>query len=113
MRSVATVEALAARAYALLHLDPGVLDTVIDGTLLAATDVAAPVTAPMTILAADDALGAAFRSDHEARLAASHPGVLVVRVRGAGHSIHDERANRDTYLGHVTAFLAARGSTQP
>lgn len=110
MRSVATASALAARAYALLHLDPGVLDTVIDGTLLAATDVAAPVTVPMTIIAADDALGAAFTSAHEARLAASHPAVPVVRVPGAGHSIHDERANRDTYLGAVTSFLAARGS---
>jgi pimeloyl-ACP methyl ester carboxylesterase len=105
MRSVATGDALAARAYSLLHLDPGVLDTVIDGTLLAATDVAAPVTVPMTILAADDALGAAFRSEHEARLAVSHPDVRVVRVPGAGHSIHDERAHRDTYLAEVTASV--------
>jgi pimeloyl-ACP methyl ester carboxylesterase len=111
MRSVATADALAARAHALLHLDPGVLDTVIDGTLLAATDTAAPVTVPMTIIAADDAFGAAFTSAHEARLALSHPRVSVERVRGAGHSIHDERANRDTYLGHVTAFVAARTST--
>ncbi len=41
---VVTEEALAARAYALLHLDPTVLDTVIDGTLLAATDTVSPVT---------------------------------------------------------------------
>ncbi|MDA0167172.1 alpha/beta hydrolase [Solirubrobacter ginsenosidimutans] len=111
MRSVATSEALAARAYALLHLDPSVLDTVIDGTLLAATDVAAPMTVPMTIIAADDALGAAFTSAHEARLSLSHPHVSVERVRGAGHSIHDERAHRDTYLAEVTAFLAKRTST--
>ena len=111
MRSVATTSALAARAYALLHLDPAVLDTVVDGTLLAATDVAAPVTVPMTIIAADDPSAPRSGPTHEARLSSSHPHVLVERVRGAGHSIHDERANRDTYLGIVTSFLAAREST--
>jgi pimeloyl-ACP methyl ester carboxylesterase len=106
---VATSEALAARAYALLHVDPAVLDTVIDGTLLAATDVTAPVTVPMTILAAGAA--PAFTVAHEERLAASHPAVSVVRVAGAGHSIHDERAHRDTYFAAVEAFVAARTST--
>jgi pimeloyl-ACP methyl ester carboxylesterase len=109
---VLTEEALAARAYALLHLDPAVLDTVIDGTLLAATDTASPVTVPVTILAADDALGAAFPSDHEARLAGSHPAVEVVRLEGAGHSIHDERAHRDAYLWHVSAFIERAGAAQ-
>jgi pimeloyl-ACP methyl ester carboxylesterase len=109
MDEVATSEALAARAYALLHMDPTVLDTVIDGTLLAATDVTAPVTVPMTILAAG--LAPAFTLEHEARLAASHPAVSVTRVAGAGHSIHDERAHRDTYLARVEAFVAARTST--
>jgi pimeloyl-ACP methyl ester carboxylesterase len=103
---VATSEALAARAYALLHVDPAVLDTVIDGTLLAATDLTAPVTVPMTILAAS--VAPAFTPEHEATLAASHPDVSVVRVPGAGHSIHDERAHRATYLAEVEAFLAAR-----
>jgi pimeloyl-ACP methyl ester carboxylesterase len=106
---VVTEEALAARAYALLQLDPAVLDTVIDGTLLAATDTVSPVTVPVRVLAADDALGAAFPSRHEERLAASHPLVEVVRLAGAGHSIHDERAHRDQYLEQVEAFIAAVG----
>jgi pimeloyl-ACP methyl ester carboxylesterase len=106
---VVTEEALAARAYALLHLDPTVLDAVIDGTLLAATDTVSPLTVPVTILAADDALGAAFPSRHEEWLAASHPAVEVVRLDGAGHSIHDERTHRDAYLERVTAFIAAVG----
>jgi pimeloyl-ACP methyl ester carboxylesterase len=102
-RDVVTPESLAARAYALLHLDPVVLDTVIDGTLLAATDVSAPVTVPMAIVAAG--VAPAFTPAHEARLAASHPNVRVARIAGASHSIHDERAHRDAYLAHVTAFL--------
>jgi pimeloyl-ACP methyl ester carboxylesterase len=106
---VATEEALAARAYALLHLDPAVLDPVIDGTLLAGTDTVSPVSVPVRVLAADDALGTAFPTRHEARLAASHPDVEVVRLAGAGHSIHDERAHRDAYLESVTEFIAAVG----
>jgi pimeloyl-ACP methyl ester carboxylesterase len=106
---VLTEEALAARAYALLQLDPTVLDTVIDGTLLAATDTTTPVTVPVLVLAADDALGAAFASRHEERLAASHPAVEVERQAGAGHSIHDERGHRGAYLERVTAFIAAVG----
>jgi pimeloyl-ACP methyl ester carboxylesterase len=39
------------------------------------------------------------------RLAASHPDVDVVRVPGASHSIHDERAHRDEYARRVDAFL--------
>ena len=106
---VVTEQALAARAYALLHLDPTVLDTVIDGTLLAATDTVSPVSVPVRVLAADDALGAAFAARHEERLAASHPAVEVVRLAGAGHSIHDERAHRSDYLEQVEAFIAEVG----
>jgi pimeloyl-ACP methyl ester carboxylesterase len=106
---VVTEEALAARAYALLHLDPAVLDTVINGSLLAATDTVSPVTVPVRLLAADDALGAAFPTRHEERLAASHPDVAVERLAGAGHSIHDERAQRDAYLDRVSAFIAEVG----
>ena len=106
---VSTDEARASRAYALLHLDPTVLDTVIDGTLLAATDVTAPVTVPMLILAADDALGAAFPERHEQRLRETHPAIEVSRIAGAGHSIHDERSNRATYLERVTAFIDREG----
>lgn len=104
-----TPEALAARAYALLHLDARVLETVIDGTMLAATDTVSPVPVPVAILAADDALGAAFPARHEQRLAASHPQIDVVRLQGAGHCIHDERAHRDAFLERVSAFTAAVG----
>jgi pimeloyl-ACP methyl ester carboxylesterase len=102
---VATDDALAARAYSLLHVDAEVLDRVLDGTVLAGTDVSAPIAVPMLVLAADDAFGAAFTSDDEARLAASHPAIRVERIAGAGHSIHDERAHRGEYLERVLAFI--------
>ena len=98
MEEFQTDEARAARGYALTHLDLEVLDRVIDGTLLAGTNTTSAVTAPTFILAADDAAGAAFPSAHEARLAASHPDVEVLRLPGATHTIHDERAFRDEYV---------------
>lgn len=103
---VQTPEAAAARAHALFHLDPAVLDPVIDGSLLAAADTRSPVTVPVLILAADAALGAAFPPEHEARLAATHPDVAVVRLAGAPHTIHDTAAVRDTYVAQLVAFLA-------
>jgi esterase len=105
MSSVMTEDAIAARAYALLAMDPGVLDQAIDRSTLAPTDTSAPVSVPIFLLGADDSMGSAFPGRHEARLAQTHPEVEVVRVSGAGHGIHDEREARHTYLRHLAAFL--------
>jgi pimeloyl-ACP methyl ester carboxylesterase len=101
-----TEHALDSRAYGLLHLDVEVLDRVIDGSALAGIDTASPVEVPVLVLAADDALGAAFPAAYTLRLARTHPRVSVVRLEGAGHSIHDERASRDAYLQHLVTYLA-------
>ena len=98
-------DALATRAYALLHVDPEVIDRIIDGSLLDGTDTTSPVTVPVFVLASDPAFSA-LTSEHEARLAESHPDIEVVRVAGASHSIHDERANRDEYARQLAAFLS-------
>jgi pimeloyl-ACP methyl ester carboxylesterase len=100
---VQTPEALAARAHALRHLDPEVLDPVIDGSLLAAADTTSPVTVPVLIVAAG--VAPAFPVEHEARLAGSHPQVGVVRIEGAPHTIHDTAAARDQYVAQLVAFL--------
>ena len=102
---VQTPEALAARGYALVNLDLEVLDRVIDGTLLAQCDIVSAVNVPTFILAADDAVGAAFRTTHEQRLAASHPAVEVVRLEGASHTIHDERAYRAEWVRRLSSRL--------
>jgi len=98
--------ALRTRAYALRHLDVELLDRVIDGSMLASIDTTSPVEVPVLVLAADDALDTAFPSRHEPRLAASHPSVRVVRLAGAGHSIHDEREYHEALAGHVRRWLA-------
>jgi pimeloyl-ACP methyl ester carboxylesterase len=89
-------DAHAARAFALVHLDVGVIDAIADGIALAATDVAAPVSVPAFILAAS--LEPAFPLEHEQRLARTHPKVAVRRVPDAAHVIHDHRAHRDEYV---------------
>jgi esterase len=103
-----TEYALATRAYALLHLDVELLDRVIDGSMLASMDTTSPVDVPVVVVAADDALDTAVPSRHEPRLAASHPSVEVVRLPGAGHSIHDERAYHETLTAHVRRWLAGQ-----
>ena len=93
-----------ARAEALLRMDPGVLEGAIDRSTLAPTDTAAPVTVPVFVLAADDAM-AAFPIRHAERMAQTHPTVEIVRVPGAGHGIHDEREHRGDYVDALGRFL--------
>ena len=105
MRDVVFEDALLAQADAHLRMDPEVLTGAADRTTLAGTDTAAGVDVPVLILGADDALMPAFSSAHEQRLAGTHPDVAVVRVPGAGHSIHDGRASREVYVRELAAFL--------
>jgi pimeloyl-ACP methyl ester carboxylesterase len=109
MGDVMEPDAIAARAEALLLMDPGVLDQAIDRSTLADTDTASPITVPVLVLAADDEL-AAFPVRHAERLARSHPDIEIVRIPGAGHGIHDEREFRATYARHLAAFLDRHAS---
>lgn len=92
------------RAHALLAMDPGVLEQAYDRSTLAETDTLSPVSVPVFLLAADDAMGA-FPARHAERLARTHPQVEVVRVEGAPHGIHDSRAYRAAYVEQLARFL--------
>jgi pimeloyl-ACP methyl ester carboxylesterase len=105
MGDVMEPDALRTRAEAYLLMDRGVLDQAADRSTLAPTDTTAPIGVPTLLLAADDGMGSAFPARHEERLARTHPDVEVIRVPGAGHSIHDERASRGDYVRHLAAFL--------
>ena len=106
MGDVIGEDALAARAEAMLRMDPGVLEAAIDRSTLADTDTASPVGVPLFVLAADDARGSAFPTRHAERLAQTHPEARIARVAGAGHGIHDEREHRSEYLQRLERFLA-------
>ncbi len=87
--------------------DVAAWDTSIDMTLLADFDPDRPIQVPATILQADPDLGPAFMDGHEARLAATSPGVEVVRYEGATHLIHAGRETADRFLDDVDAFVTA------
>jgi pimeloyl-ACP methyl ester carboxylesterase len=93
------------RAHALLAMDPGVLEQAYDRSTLAETDTLSPVSVPVFLLAADDAMGA-FPERHAGRLGRTHPHVEIVRLDGAPHAIHDSRAYRDAYVSALAGFLA-------
>jgi pimeloyl-ACP methyl ester carboxylesterase len=95
-----------ALAEALLNMDPGVLEAAADRSTLADTDTTSPVAVPVFVLAADDAMGAAFPTRHAERLAITHPDVEIVRVPGAGHGIHNQRDHRADYVEALRRFLA-------
>jgi len=105
MRDALHDDAIRARADAQLRMDPEVLTGAADRSTLAATDTTSPVSVPVLILAADDAMAPAFPARHEERLAATHPAIEVVRVDGAGHGIHSERASRPVYVEQLSRFL--------
>jgi pimeloyl-ACP methyl ester carboxylesterase len=100
-------DAPGARADAMLRMDPGVLEGAADRSTLAGTDTTAPVSVPVFVLAADDAMGAAFPTRHAERLTITHPDVEIVRVPGAAHGIHDQRDRRTDYVDQLARFLAA------
>jgi pimeloyl-ACP methyl ester carboxylesterase len=100
-----TDDGLAGMAFGYRRLDIGVIDGAIDGSTLAAAETRSPVTPHVTVVAADDAAGAAFSTGDEERLAQRQPTVEVLRTAGSGHRIHDMRAHRETFAGHLRRFM--------
>jgi esterase len=100
-----TDDGLASLAFGYHRLDLGVIEGAIDGTTLAAAETRSPVAPPVLIVAADDAFGAAFSTADQGLLAQRQPAAAVVRVAGSGHRIHDLRAHRETFAGHLRRFL--------
>jgi esterase len=109
-REIAHDDAVAAMGFGHRRMDVGVIDAAIDRTALVETDTTSPVEPPVTILAADDALGAAFTSADAERLARTHPSVEVIRIPDCGHGIHDERRHRAVFAEHLRRFLDEHAS---
>lgn len=101
-------DGLLAMATALLQMDASVLDPVLDGTNQPRFDPERPIPVPTLVLAADPVNPDAVVRPHDVEtLRRVSPTAEVVVVAGAGHLIHDERANRPVLLGHVQRFLEA------
>ena len=101
-------DGLTAMATALLQMDASVLDPVLDGTNQPRFDPERPITVPTLVLAADPVNPDAVVRVHDIEtLHRVSPSAEVVVVSGAGHLIHDERADRPVLLAHVQRFLGA------
>ncbi|MFN8215256.1 MAG: alpha/beta hydrolase [Solirubrobacterales bacterium] len=100
---VLTPDAPLAIADGMLAMDPEVMSAAAERLTLGDLDTTAPVAVPVLLLAAG--VAPAFRAEHAARLARTHPAVEVRRIEGAGHEIHDEAGHRETYLAILAEFL--------
>ncbi|HET7120860.1 MAG TPA: alpha/beta hydrolase [Solirubrobacterales bacterium] len=94
---------LLADTRAVMTLDPETMTAMADRTTLTGTDVAAPISIPVLIVAAG--LETSFPEKHERRLAETHPEIEVLRVEGAGHAVHLERPHRPLFVRTLAEFL--------
>ena len=94
------------RVDAFLLCDPGVWDPAIDGEALGGWDPDTPIDRPVTLLAADPAMGPAFFPEHTERFLRAAPEAEIHVIDGAPHGIHYFRTATDRYLGHLEALVA-------
>lgn len=100
-------DAIGAMAVAALLLDASVLDPVLTGELTSVYDPDEPVLVPTLALAADPSKpDAVTRPADLARLGAAGPHVKTRVMSGAGHLIHDQLDQRETYRDVVLDFLS-------
>ena len=99
-------EQLAARARALLAFDPAAMEWAIEGRVWIGYDPTASVACPLTVLAADPAVGAVFLPDHGAQLAAAVPHATFQTITGQAHDIHGDPDGRTAYLAALRSFLS-------
>ena len=104
LREHISEDALEAMAFSYRWLDLAVLDSVLNGQMMAGFDPARPLGAPVIVLRAEH--GAALTAEHALRLADLHPAVDIVTVAGSGHGMHEERAARPVFTEYLAEFLA-------
>lgn len=103
-------DAMAAMAAGMLELDATVLDRVLDGSMEPAFDPAVPIAVPTLLLTADPSSpDAAARPPDAERLRAGSPQVEVRVMAGSCHLVHDELAQRATFLAEVQRFVDGLG----
>jgi pimeloyl-ACP methyl ester carboxylesterase len=107
MGQLIIAEAIEVMARALLDLDVGVLDPVIDGTAKNSFDRSQPIDVPTLILSADPAMPDALATPAEVDpVLEISPQVEHRAIPGAGHLVHDGLATRDGFVAQVADFLA-------
>ena len=98
---------LVSRAGQLRQFDPIVLDSAIDGGVFAGLDPYRPIGCPITLLAANEAYGAAFLDGDAERLCLHSPHAEVVGFAEVGHSIHMSKVSEARFLAELDHFATA------
>jgi pimeloyl-ACP methyl ester carboxylesterase len=93
------------RALQLQHFDPSCLDVAIDGRVFAGFDPTRPITCPVTLLAGNEAYGAAFLDGDDERLLASSPQVRIVAFPEVGHAVRASTVSAARFLDELDAFV--------
>jgi len=101
------------RVDAFLGCDPDVWDPAISGEALAGWDPDTPIDRPVTLLAADPAMGPAFFPEHTERFRRAAPEAEIHVIDGAPHGIHYFRTATDRYVGHLEALVARSVAVAP
>jgi pimeloyl-ACP methyl ester carboxylesterase len=102
-----TPRQLQSRALQLQSFDPAVLDRAIDGTLFDCLDPRRPIDRPLTVLAANEAYGAAFLGGDDERLHRHSPHAEVVSFPEVGHSIKSSTVSEARFADLLDGFVTA------
>lgn len=108
MLEVAGAEAVRLRAIELQRMDPAILDTAIDGTILGGREpdqLLAQIRCPIHLLAAQPELGGAMPTQDVQHFVVQVPHCSYAVLDGTGHGIHQERP--DAFVESLTRFVAA------
>ena len=89
------------------QFDPLVLDSAIDGGVFSGLNPHRPMSCPVTLLAANEAYGAAFLSGDAERLLAHSPHAEVLDFAEVGHSIHMSKVSEARFLAELDRFVTA------
>jgi pimeloyl-ACP methyl ester carboxylesterase len=99
-------DALVSMAAGMLDVDATVLDPVLESRMEPVFDPSQPIPVPTLVLPADPASpDAVARPEHIEQLVSRTPHAEVRVMAGSGHLVHDELAQRDTFLEEVRSFL--------
>lgn len=95
------------RGLQMYQFDPSCLDAAIDGKLFAKFDAAKPLACPVTVLAANEAFGAAFLPGDSTVLQAATPHAQVIDFPEVGHLIRASTVSEARFLDELDAFVTA------
>jgi hypothetical protein len=75
--------------------------------VFAGFDPRQPITCPVTLLAANEAFGAAFLAGHDRRLLATSPQARIVPFPEVGHAVRASTVSAARFLDELDAFVTA------